>query len=506
MNGRLRRSILLAAALACGGVRDARARGAGSVRASRPARLRRARVQARVPDVELERDGRPVHDRRRRRRHGLHRHGRPGRRLVEQSVPVRLRARLRRAAAAGPLHARGRRRDPGVLAAVRRRRPPRSLYGPRARQRAVLLRERARRTAVRPLGAAQRAGAPQRRDAPTPTRRRRSTGTASSKATSTPLGTTHRRLRRLVGRRRLPQVRADDGLHRRRDAGRRARLPGADGRRRAGRAGLRGRGALRHRMAAADVRRPNAARSTTRSGSARATATRSATTTSGACRRPTTPTAASDPLYRYIRHRPVFRAGAAGRARQPEPRRPRRRRVRLCFQIFHAHRPGARRRAACRPASTSSTSPTRSPTGISSRRSRSASTRRTNGATTSSWARPSWRSRCHRGGSLPAGLPAHRPGSTSRRRRAGPRHTSSTPSATRTRSTSTTSAGSRTTSSCARCAPPAARPGSRSTKRRCSRTCARSCDARVRRPRRTRSASASPGPTPTPPRTATASR
>ena len=38
----------------------------------------------------------------------------------------------------------------------------------------------------------------------------------------------------------------------------------------------------------------------------------SATTTSGGCRRPTTPTAAPTPLYRYIRNRPVFRAGPPG--------------------------------------------------------------------------------------------------------------------------------------------------------------------------------------------------
>ncbi len=28
-----------------------------------------------------------------------------------------------------------------------------------------------------------------------------------------------------------------------------------------------------------------------------------------------------DPLYRYIRHRPVFRAGPAGASREPQPRR-----------------------------------------------------------------------------------------------------------------------------------------------------------------------------------------
>ena len=101
----------------------------------------------------------------------------------------------------------------------------------------------------------------------------------------------HRRRRRLVGRRRLPEVRRDDRLHRRGAARGRARLPPADGRARP-RPHLRRRGGASAPAGCCGCGTTARARSTTRSGSARATTGRSATTTSGGCRRPTTPTAA----------------------------------------------------------------------------------------------------------------------------------------------------------------------------------------------------------------------
>ena len=81
------------------------------------------------------------------------------------------------------------------------------------------------------------------------------------------------------------------------------------------------------------------ARSTTRSGSARATTRSWATTTSGGCRRPTTPTAGSDPTYRYIRHRPVFRAGPPGSPVSPNLAGRDAAAFALCYQVFHPSDP-----------------------------------------------------------------------------------------------------------------------------------------------------------------------
>ena len=114
---------------------------AGSVRAGEPGRLRGARPKARLPDVELRRGGRAVHRLRRTRRGRLQQHGRPVGRLLEQSVPGRLRARLRRPAGNRPVHAGRRRRR---LAAVRGRGAGDALRSP-AGERPLLLRERARR-------------------------------------------------------------------------------------------------------------------------------------------------------------------------------------------------------------------------------------------------------------------------------------------------------------------------------------------------------------------------
>ena len=129
-----------------------------------------------------------------------------------------------------------------------------------------------------------------------------------------PLGVTHRRLGRLVGRRRLPQVRAH-----RRPTSRTSCWPAcATSRRRWARL------ATRRTSTRGPVRAPSGCcacgttapgRSTTRSASAAATRTPPATTTSGACRSATTPGAPATRVYRYIRHRPVFRAGPAGSPR-----------------------------------------------------------------------------------------------------------------------------------------------------------------------------------------------
>ena len=65
---------------------------------------------------------------------------------------------------------------------------------------------------------------------------------------------------------------------------------------------------------------------------------RSATTTSGGCRRPTTATAAAIPL--QIHPPPAgVPGGAGGLTDQPQPGRPRRRRLRPCFVVFRTARP-----------------------------------------------------------------------------------------------------------------------------------------------------------------------
>ena len=68
-----------------------------------------------------------------------------------------------------------------------------------------------------------------------------------------------------------------------------------------------------------------------------------ATTTSGGCPRPTTPTQASDPRFAYIRHRPAFRAGAAGALVSPNLAGRLAADFALCFQVYRTSRPDARR-------------------------------------------------------------------------------------------------------------------------------------------------------------------
>ena len=69
----------------------------------------------------------------------------------------------------------------------------------------------------------------------------------------------------------------------------------------------------------------------------------------------------TDPQYRYIRNRPVFRAAPPGLADQPEPRGPRRRGPRRVLPGVPSVRPGLREPVPDARPSTSSTWPTRRP-------------------------------------------------------------------------------------------------------------------------------------------------
>ena len=174
-----------------------------------------------------------------------------------------------------------------------------------------------------------------------------------------PLGATDRRVRRLVGRGRLPEVRPDDELH-----GRPCCSPAsATSRRRWARARRRPNFTAEARfgaaVAAADVERHDAARSTTRWGSA--PGTRTPRGDHDIWRLPQ-----DDDTYR--RHRPAVPlhpqpAGlprrAARLADQPEPRRSRRRGASRCFQVFRTSDPKFADQLPARRPSTSSTSPTR---------------------------------------------------------------------------------------------------------------------------------------------------
>ena len=71
----------------------------------------------------------------------------------------------------------------------------------------------------------------------------------------------------------------------------------------------------------------------------------------------------TDPRYRYIRNRPVFRAAPPGAADQPEPRRPPGRCVRANARRSSARPTRSSRTGACVPGRTSTTWPTPSPSG-----------------------------------------------------------------------------------------------------------------------------------------------
>ena len=250
------------------------------------------------------------------RRDRAQRHRRAVAGLVEQALRPRLRARLRRACRRpGPTRS----RSPG-----RRRRPRR-----RSRSR------RAQRSTQQPLANAL-SFYENERDGPEyiPSPLRTAPAHLNDEDATTYLTPTvnarrriqrrtdeprrnDRRVRRLVGRRRLPEVRADDELRGRPDAHRRARLPRRDGRR-----GRRARTSPQRRASAwngccgcGTTRR---ARSTTRSASARATRARSATTTSGGCRRKTTRYGGERP--RLPLHPPPARVPRRARPARPSAR------------------------------------------------------------------------------------------------------------------------------------------------------------------------------------------
>ena len=109
------------------------------------------------------------------------------------------------------------------------------------------------------------------------------------------------------------------------------------------------------RLAAADVGRPHAHALLPGRHRRGERPDRSATTTSGGCRRPTTPTAAPTRAYRYIRHRPVFRAGPPGSPISPNLAGRDAAAFALCYQVFRRTHPAlrrplpARRRAHLRP-------------------------------------------------------------------------------------------------------------------------------------------------------------
>ncbi len=258
---------------------------------------------------------------------------------VEQALRARVPARLRLAGDPGHVHAVGRRPGAGDLAGVRDRAGAGAVRRA-AGEHAVVLRERARRPRIHPLGAAHARRRTSTTSTPRRTRRRRSTAKANSRA-NWRAGRNDQRVGRLVGRGRLPEVRADDELRGGPDAGRRARLPRRDGRGGAARTSPKRRASAWNGCCGCGTTKR--ARSTTRWASARATRARSATTTSGACRRQTTRSAARDPADRFIRHRPVFRAGPAGLAGQPQPGGTRRGRVRAVLSGVRAHAPGTRR-------------------------------------------------------------------------------------------------------------------------------------------------------------------
>ena len=230
-----------------------------------------------------------------------------------------------------------------------------------------------------------------------------------------------------------------------------------------------------------------------------------ATTTSGGFPRPTTPTAAEPAVYRYIREPPGLPRRRARRTGQPEPRRPRRGRVRALLPGVRGHRPELASR--CLQAGEhifdlADTDPqgnllTAFPYGFYPER---------NGATTSSWARPSCRSRCRRADGLPAGLPHTEAGFyLATRRRTGPAPTSRNPA--RKSEALNLYDVSRPGRLRARACAPRSRAtpaGWRSAKRRCSETSRGKLERRRGAGRQaTRSASASRGPNRTPPPTAT---
>ena len=284
-----------------------------------PGRLPGVRDEACVPDGDRQRSRRGVQRQERSGHRRLHRHGRREPRRVEQLVSLRPRRRLRRR------HAPGRTRSRSAAPSPR----PRRVQGRhRTDVYATPLCERAcpstrsQRDGPSYVPNALRTAPAHLNDANAMTYVTPNVelGTAASRGDLPALGHAHRRLGRLVGRRRLHQGPRDARLHDGAPPARRARAsrprwaPGRP-------ADFTRRGEVRHRLAAAHVGRPDAGRSTTRSASAAGNAQDR--------RRPRHLAAAAGGRH-VRRHRSALPlhpqparlpAGAARLTDQPEPRR-----------------------------------------------------------------------------------------------------------------------------------------------------------------------------------------
>ena len=204
----------------------------------------------------------------------------------------------------------------------------------------------------------------------------------------------------------------------------------------------------------------------------------------------------SNPQYSYIRERPVFRAGAPGAPVSPNLAGRDAAAFALCFQVFARHPPRTR---LALPAGRRAHLRTREhrPQGKLLTSFPSASTPRRNGATTSSWAPPSSRSRSLGADGLPGGSPHATPATTSNRPPTGRRlHL-----AVRLEGESLNlyDVSGLADYELVRAIPSRATPaGWRSAKRGCWATSPANSNAPRGSPAATRSASASPGPNPTP--------
>jgi hypothetical protein len=197
-----------------------------------------------------------------------------------------------------------------------------------------------------------------------------------------------------------------------------------------------------------------------------------------------------NPRFRYIRHRPVFRAGPPGSRVSPNLAGRDAAAFALCYQDFRRSRPW--RSAASSRGSTSSISPTPRRRGRSSPSSRTTSIPRAPGRTTSSSAPSSSTTRSPPDTGRPGSRTSSR-STTSASRRTGRAGTSTAATTGPTRSTSTTSRGSRTRSSIARSAGPDTCPGCRRPAPPSSAISSTSSPVRSGRRAGIRSGSASPG-------------
>ena len=131
----------------------------------------------------------------------------------------------------------------------------------------------------------------------------------------------------------------------------------------------------------------------------------------------------SDPRYRYIRERPVFRAGPPGSPVSPNLAGRDAAAFALCFQVFAATDPELASRCLLAGEHIFELADT-DPQGNLLTAFPTASTPRPNGATTSSWGRPSCRSRSPARTACPPACPTQKRATTSNRPPTGPAPTS----------------------------------------------------------------------------------